>query len=119
MTLDEIKNMAREVGAHKDEPCTECGDINPLWEFGTEELCQFTWRIAAPLEEEIKRLRFCIPEGDAAAAMEYLAHCVEQAVAVEREACAKVCEEIAENVTYQRNSQEAADKCAAAIRARD
>ena len=85
MTLDEIKNMAREAGAHKDEPCTECGDINPLWEFGTEELCQFAWRI----------------------------------VAIEREACAKVCEQVAENVTYQRNSQEAADKCADAIRARD
>jgi hypothetical protein len=39
----------------------------------------------ALLREEIKRLRFCIPEGDAAAAMEYLAYCVEKAVAAERE----------------------------------
>jgi hypothetical protein len=38
--------------------------------------------------------------------------------AAEREACAKVCEEVAEAVTYQRNSQAAADKCAEAIRAR-
>ena len=38
--------------------------------------------------------------------------------AAEREARAKVCEQVAENVTYQRNSQEAADKCADAIRAR-
>jgi hypothetical protein len=37
----------------------------------------------------------------------------------EREACAKVCEEVAEAVTYQRNSQAAADKCAEAIRARE
>lgn len=36
----------------------------------------------------------------------------------EREACAKACEEVAEAVTYQRNSQAAADKCAEAIRAR-
>ena len=58
-----------------------------------EQLEQFANIVAAPLEEEIKRLRFCIPEGDAAAAMEYLAHCVEKAVAAEREACAKLCEE--------------------------
>ena len=38
--------------------------------------------------------------------------------AAEREACAKVCEQVAENVTYQRNSQEAADRCADAIRAK-
>lgn len=38
--------------------------------------------------------------------------------AAEREACAKVCEDIAEQVVYQQNSQEAADKCADAIRAR-
>jgi len=43
---------------------------------------------------------------------------VNTAIKIEREACAKACEEIAEQVTYQRNSQEAADKCADAIRAR-
>jgi hypothetical protein len=37
---------------------------------------------------------------------------------IEREACAQVCERVSEDVTYQRDSQEAADKCAAAIRAR-
>lgn len=37
---------------------------------------------------------------------------------IEREACARVCEQVSEEVTYQRDSQEAADKCAAAIRER-
>lgn len=31
--------------------------------------------------------------------------------------CAQVCDAVAEQVTYQRSSQDAADKCAAAIRA--
>lgn len=104
MTRDDIMRIAKN----------EYG----IYAFTAESLEHFAALVAAPLEEEIKRLRFCIPEGDAAAAMEYLAYCVEKAVAEEREACAKVCEEIAENVTYQRNSQEAADKCADAIRAR-
>lgn len=40
----------------------------------------------------------------------------EEAVALERERCAKVCERVAEDVTYQLCSQSAADKCADAIR---
>lgn len=47
--------------------------------------------------------------------LQYFASLVADA---EREACAKACEEVAEAVTYQRNSQAAADKCAEAIRAR-
>jgi len=46
----------------------------------------------ALLREEIKRLRFCIPEGDAAAAMEYLAYCVEKDVAKEQERCMEIVE---------------------------
>ncbi len=46
----------------------------------------------ALLREEIKRLRFCIPEGDAAAAMEYLAYCVEKDVAKEQERCIEIVE---------------------------
>jgi hypothetical protein len=72
--------------------------------------------VAAPLEEEIRRLRFCIPEGDAAAAMEYLAYCVEKAVAVEREACAKVCEKDAD---CRPRHADIAYAFADAIRARD
>lgn len=42
------------------------------------------------------------------------------AVAAEREACAKVCEEVAANKTYHTGHlQEAADECAAAIRGRE
>jgi len=63
----------------------------------------------ALLREEIKRLRFCISEGDAAAAMEYLAHCVDKAVAAEREQCAWM----AQN-GYASNARD----IAAAIRAR-
>jgi hypothetical protein len=44
------------------------------------------------LREEIRRLRFCIPEGDAAAAMEYLAYCVEKDVAKEQERCIEIVE---------------------------
>ncbi len=76
---------------------------------------RFAALIAAPLEEEIKRLRFCIPEGDAAAAMEYLAYCVEKDVAAEREACAKVCEKAVE---YNPDDADVAFAFAAAIRAR-
>jgi hypothetical protein len=55
-------------------------------------LVRYTALVAAPLEEEIKRLRFCIPEGDAAAAMEYLAYCVEKDVAKEQERCIEIVE---------------------------
>lgn len=61
-----------------------------IYAFTAESLEHFAALVAAPLEEEIKRLRFCIPEGDAAAAMEYLAYCVEKAVAEEREAILKL-----------------------------
>ena len=57
-----------------------------------EQLEQFANIVAAPLEAEIKRLRFCIPEGDAAAAMEYLAHCVEKEIAKEQERCIEIVE---------------------------
>jgi hypothetical protein len=59
------------------------------WKFDT---FKFGRLVAAPLEEEIKRLRFCIPEGDAAAAMEYLAHCVEKEIAKEQERCMEIVE---------------------------
>lgn len=77
MTSDDIFDLAAKAG------------ISELmwWDHGDVLEC-FAALVAAPLEEEIKRLRFCIPEGDAAAAMEYLAYCVEKAVAAEREACA-------------------------------
>ena len=41
-----------------------------------------------------------------------------RAAAAEREACAKACDEVAEMVTYQTDSQGAAEKCVNAIRAR-
>lgn len=87
MTRDEITAMARNCGWAKVGREMEYPVL-------TARLERFAALVAAPLEEEIKRLRFCIPEGDAAAAMEYLAHCVDKAVTAEREACAKVCEDI-------------------------
>jgi hypothetical protein len=46
----------------------------------------------ALLKEEVNRLRFCTTEGDAAAAMEYLAYCVEKDVAKEQERCIEIVE---------------------------
>ena len=109
MTRDDIIRMAREAkisfGGHPMSPLKVC----------VKELQHFAALVAAPLEEEIKRLRFCIPEGDAAAAMEYLAYCVEKAVAAEREACAKVCEKAVE---YNPDDADVAYAFADAIRAR-
>ncbi len=86
MTRDDIIRMAREAkisfGGHPMSPLKVC----------VKELQHFAALVAAPLEEEIKRLRFCIPEGDAAAAMEYLAYCVEKDVAKEQERCIEIVE---------------------------
>lgn len=46
-TRENIEKMALKVGAHDGSPCDECGEVNPLWQFGTEELWQFGWHIAA------------------------------------------------------------------------
>ena len=115
MTRDDIIRLAQQTG----------------WDFGyemcVEHVCEFAALVAAPLEEEIKRLRFCTTEGDAAAAMEYLAHCVEKAVAAEREACAKVCDEIKcgmweeykkHRETRFQDACDGAEVCENAIRAR-
>jgi hypothetical protein len=80
MTRDDIIRLAREAGWHDE--LLSVSFTEPLLE-------RFAALVAAPLEEEIKRLRFCIPEGDAAAAMEYLAYCVEKDVAAERGKVAK------------------------------
>jgi hypothetical protein len=83
-----------------------------------EQLEQFANIVAAPLEEEIKRLRFCIPEGDAAAAMEYLAHCVEKEIAKEQERCIKIVErELEAALGYV--AVPLTNKITAAIRARN
>jgi hypothetical protein len=85
MTRDDIERMAIEAGGGTPE-------WDGIWELSGDALERFAALVAAPLEEEIRRLRFCISEGDAAAAMEYLAYCVEKAVAAEREACALIAE---------------------------
>jgi hypothetical protein len=118
MTRDDVIRLAREAHMHHmawDDDYIE----------GTE---RFAALVAAPLEEEIKRLRFCIPEGDAAAAMEYLAYCVEKAVAEERKACAKIADDEANDaVTAGEHNPKSnaawnisltAKRVAAAIRAR-
>ena len=83
MTRDDIIRLAEESGLE-----------DGLYPYGAlwESIEQFAALVAAPLEEEIKRLRFCIPEGDAAAAMEYLAYCVEKDVAKEQERCIEIVE---------------------------
>jgi hypothetical protein len=87
MTRDDIIRMTREA-CLPDAPFRQyVGGVDCGLLMRDEHLERFAALVAAPLEEEIKRLRFCIPEGDAAAAMEYLAYCVEKAVAEEREAC--------------------------------
>lgn len=102
MTRDDIIRLAQEVWSAGDVY------IGP----STESLERFAALVAAPLEEEIKRLQFCIPEGDAAAAMEYLAYCVEKDVAAEREACAKIAE------SYEPRCDTCPSGVATAIRAR-
>ena len=83
MTRDDIIRLAREAGF--------AGWLAET-PFVTDSFERFAALVAAPLEEEIKRLRFCIPEGDAAAAMEYLAYCVEKDVAKEQERCIEIVE---------------------------
>jgi hypothetical protein len=117
MTRDDIIRLAREAGAAtgRHSPYQKNESIMPL----CMDVERFAALVAAPLEEEIRRLRFCIPEGDAAAAMEYLAYCVEKAVAEEREACAKVCEDIPlpkDGIAL--THLPTIEACAAAIRAR-
>ena len=87
MTRDDIIRMAKEAGWKRVGRNPETGPEFPVL-IGNLE--RFAALVAAPLEEEIKRLRFCIPEGGAAAAMEYLAYCVEKAVAAEREEILKL-----------------------------
>ena len=93
MTRDDIIRMAREAGFLVEtsvfgaDVYEKSGNVSI-----TTELERFAALVAAPLEEEIKRLRFCIPEGDAAAAMEYLAYCVEKDVAKEQERCIEIVE---------------------------
>jgi hypothetical protein len=109
MTRDDIIQMAKEA-CSPDAPFRQyVGNVDCGLLMRDEHLERFAALVAAPLEEEIKRLRFCIPEGDAAAAMEYLAYCVEKAVAAEREQCAWM----AQN-GYASNARD----IAAAIRAR-
>jgi len=89
MTRDDIIRLAREAGL--------MGPYSEKWPYiEDEEVTEFAERfaalVAAPLEEEIKRLRFCTTEGDAAAAMEYLAHCVEKEIAKEQERCMEIVE---------------------------
>jgi predicted transcriptional regulator len=69
----------------------------------------------ALLREEIKRLRFCIPEGDAAAAMEYLAYCVERDVAKEQERCIEIVERELERL-FDRDAIPICKRIATAIR---
>jgi len=107
MTRDDIIRLAREAGW---KPLGE--NQKTEFTFFLDNLERFAALVAAPLEEEIKRLRFCTTEGDAAAAMEYLAYCVEKAVAAEREECAKVCDE------RERANLYGFKECAAAIRER-
>ena len=121
MTRDDIIRLAREA-CKPDAPFRQyVGSVDCGLLIKDEHLERFAALVAAPLEEEIKRLRFCIPEGDAAAAMEYLAYCVEKAVAEEREACAKIADDQLRNQTLLLTDPPksgAAWAIAAAIRAR-
>ncbi len=104
MTRDDIIRLAREAGW---KPLGE--NQKTEFTFFLDNLERFAALVAAPLEEEIKRLRFCISEGDAAAAMEYLAYCVEKDVAAEREACADIastcCEGCADDIRARGESK--------------
>ena len=106
MTRDDIIRLAREAGW---KPLGE--NQKTEFTFFLDNLERFAALVAAPLEEEIKRLRFCTTEGDAAAAMEYLAYCVEKAVAAEREGCAREVYKVLRTI-------QVADQVATAIRAR-
>jgi hypothetical protein len=107
MTRDDIIRLAQEAGFENNR-------LGWTYTEGylAEHLGRFAALVAAPLEEEIERLRFCIPEGDAAAAMEYLAYCVEKAVAAEREQCALIAE------SYEPRCDTCPSGVANAIRAR-
>ena len=90
MTRDDIIRLAQEAGFSSS--VTKEQEIWVTNGYVIQNLERFAALVAAPLEEEIRRLRFCIPEGDAAAAMEYLAYCVEKDVAKEQERCIEIVE---------------------------
>ena len=67
MTREDIIRIALMEGVYEGTPCEECGEFNPLWQFGTEELWQFGFRIAA-IEQEA-----CAKVCDAEATVEGIA----------------------------------------------
>ena len=117
MTRDDIIRMAQEA-CKPDAPFRQyVGGVDCGLLMRDEHLERFAALVAAPLEEEIKRLRFCIPEGDAAAAMEHLAYCVDKDVAKEQDRCIEIVErELEAALGYVAVPLE--NKIAAAIRAR-
>ena len=109
LNKDEIIRMAREADAHPRHSSTY---EQVVWEFFTGELERFAALVAArereKLHNEIATLQCDIEETYSRADVDYL-------IGVEREACAKVCDEKRIQMNY---SEAPYNQCAAAIRAR-
>ena len=100
MTQDEIIEMADKADAEADNVLNMTGEYHPNWHQVRDE-------IFAKLVAERERERLTD------AAMKAAEKAVDLAIALEREACAKICEEY-DNGRHAN----AADLCADAIRAR-
>jgi hypothetical protein len=108
MTRDDIIRMAREADGIEGDQCEVCGETHGLWMFGDEELEVFAFLIAAAERERLKwdGIHSCHSRCDRPICV-----AVRKAVEAEREACAKVCEDLIGTRAMARH-------CADAIRAR-
>ena len=109
MTHDDIIRLALESGGHQGDECEQCGETHLLWIFGTEELeCFAALVAAAERERAILIAKDMKQELQAKFEQTYMEGVIAGATA-EREACAKLIEDLA--VQHQKY-------IAAAIRAR-
>lgn len=99
MTQDEIIRMAREAG---------CDNYGDCYEFVPETLERFAALVAAHERRKCEQEMSLMEE-----------HCAEL-ILIEREACAKVCDEYADKCVEVENweAEDVSQHCAAAIRAR-
>ena len=97
MKLDELEKMAQQTAAYGVHPSGEF-----IYSFYTEQLQAFAALVASTERERLTD-----------AAMKAAEKAVDVAIALEREACAKLCEQYENDMGYGQPQ-----KCADAIRAR-
>lgn len=107
MNRDDIIRMVREAGLKSIYSACDEPNVRYAYEDWDDELERFAALVAAAKEKEVL---------DRLATVISIA--VSKAMIAEREACAKVCDELFELEPSYTNYANAAEDCAAAIRAR-